>query len=52
MPQAIFVAMLDAGLTVLGMRAPTTAELASELCADVETEVAMRGIVINLHVTM
>ena len=46
-PQAIFVAMLDTGLTALGMRAPTTAELASELCADVETEVAMRGIVIK-----
>jgi hypothetical protein len=29
------------------MCAPTTAELASELCADVETEVAMRGIVIK-----
>ncbi len=45
--QAIFVAMLDEGLLVLGMCASATAELASELCADVETEVAMRGIVIK-----
>ena len=47
MPQAIFVAMLDSGLLALGICAPTTAELASELCVNVETEVAMRGIVIK-----
>ncbi len=46
-PQAIFVAMLDEGMLTLGMCAPATAEVASELCADVETEVAMRGIVIK-----